>query len=353
MLFAFALPVALHAQCAGVCININPPGSSGGGSGGNFPTVGNVNLSINDGAVCTESETVVVTIEGSDIGSYNINDTGTFVEGDWKNFEPDVRLEAYRIAEDGREIVTFDEVWTFDPTEGEKTIYVRFRSLSRNVTRTYSESIELTADCFPTPPVVGEDPTGLSPITGLEELIDPVGLGDYIRGTFSTVYFMSDDGVRRPFIDAQTYFTHQPSFNAVRFVSDATLARIPVSGQMMPRIGSVLVKIPGDPRVYWAVENQENDERPIIRWIVSEEIAEENFGAEWREYIIDIPPTQFVRYIFGDPIIALENLDTSNMLKRTQLVEGGWGDVQATGGRGGGVLQRALQFFQGIFQSIF
>ena len=118
MLFAFALPVALHAQCAGVCININPPGSSGGGSGGNFPTVGNVNLSINDGAVCTESETVVVTIEGSDIGSYNINDTGTFVEGDWKNFEPDVRLEAYRIAEDGREIVTFDEVWTFDPTEG-------------------------------------------------------------------------------------------------------------------------------------------------------------------------------------------------------------------------------------------
>ena len=164
---------------------------------------------------------------------------------------------------------------------------------------------------------------------------------------------MSDDGVRRPFIDAQTYFTHQPSFNAVRFVSDATLARIPVSGQMMPRIGSVLVKIPGDPRVYWAVENQENDERPIIRWIVSEEIAEENFGVEWREYIIDIPPTQFVRYIFGDPIIALENLDTSNMLKRTQLVEGGWGDVQTAGGRGGGVLQRALQFFQGIFRSIF
>lgn len=159
---------------------------------------------------------------------------------------------------------------------------------------------------------------GTSPVTGEMEVIDDVDPGDYIRGvSFDTVYWVDSDMVRHPFFDTQTYFTYQNSFDAVVEVSDATLSTLQLGSPILPKAGVVLVKIRSVDQVY-ALENNSEGETEL-RWIASEEVAEDMYGSDWASYVIDIDVTLFGKFAVGDGIDAAIEVDTSIMKTRMEL----------------------------------
>ncbi|MFA6130869.1 MAG: DUF2817 domain-containing protein [Patescibacteria group bacterium] len=138
-----------------------------------------------------------------------------------------------------------------------------------------------------------------SPVTGELEEVTEVFPGDYIKSPyFSTVYYVTDDYGRRPFIDEETYFTWQESFATLKSVTDATLTTLTIAGPMLPKPGVKLVKIESDPRVYEVLENEKDPYRPSLRWISSEAEATERFGSWWKWNIVDVPVTTFARFDF-------------------------------------------------------
>ncbi len=164
--------------------------------------------------------------------------------------------------------------------------------------------------------------TGVSPYSGEEEDINVVEAGDYIRGeNYATVYFIEDvdgDLVRRPFYDAQTYFTYEDDFDGVVEVTDATLPTLTLGSPMLPNPGVVLVKIQSDARVFALVAGDGGAVE--LRWIASEEVAVDNYGGYWADYVIDIAPTLFTRFEMGDDIDEEDiSIDTSIMKTRVEL----------------------------------
>lgn len=164
------------------------------------------------------------------------------------------------------------------------------------------------------------DQQGYSPVTGELEYISAVSAGDFIKSPyFSTVYYIelsSTTGslIRRPFMDAQTFFTYADTFLEVKTVTDATLATMVLGSPMLPNPGIVLVKIQSDPRTY-AVDENNN-----LRWITSEEVATDLYETNWADYIIDIQPTFFTKFGTGDSITDQSDITVStNMKTRAQL----------------------------------
>ena len=138
---------------------------------------------------------------------------------------------------------------------------------------------------------------GINPFTGIEEEIDVVETGDYFTSSeTSTVYYLDTDGTRRPFMNGAAYFTWADSWNEVMEVSGATLAEYTLGTPMLPREGVTMVKIQSDAKTY-VIEGDNT-----LRWVVSEEVAEGLYGANWNAYIIDIEPTFFTKFIIGDDI---------------------------------------------------
>ena len=166
-------------------------------------------------------------------------------------------------------------------------------------------------------PVVDAEPsgtTGISPVTGLEEDISVVSVGDYIKSpSFTTVYFIDDLLQRHPFIDAQTFFTFEDDFSSIVTVTDATLSTLTIAEPMLPNPGVTLVKIQSDDNVY-AVDASEG-----LRWVTTEEIAIAMYGQSWSDYVIDLPPTLFPHFTVGSAIESAETIDVSSMKNRFAL----------------------------------
>jgi len=156
-----------------------------------------------------------------------------------------------------------------------------------------------------------------SPFTNTIETIDAVAVGDLIRGThYPTVYFIDENGMRKPFTDSQTFFTYEPDFSTVKVVSDATLPIFTIGTPMLPRPGAVLVKIQSDPRVYWL---EESNTDTVLHWIASEAIAIEMFGTTWADNVIDVPPTLIGHFVRGDDTLVPIAFDRSILLERVNL----------------------------------
>jgi hypothetical protein len=142
--------------------------------------------------------------------------------------------------------------------------------------------------------------------------------GDYIRGTsFSTVYYVGADMNRHPFIDEQTYFTYQDSWDGVIVLADAALADYPMGSLMLPKAGTVLVKIESMNQVY-ALDTAANGST-MLRLIPNEMTAEYVFGAHWADYVIDIAPTFFTKFGMGDEIDAAFPVVMADMQTRVSL----------------------------------
>ena len=96
---------------------------------------------------------------------------------------------------------------------------------------------------------------------------DPTG-GRLIRGaTYTTVYYVGNDGKRYVFPNDKTYLTWFDTFSYVRKISDEELSAKPLGGNVTYKPATRLVKIDTDPKVYAVTRGG------VLRWIKTEQIA--------------------------------------------------------------------------------
>lgn len=162
---------------------------------------------------------------------------------------------------------------------------------------------------------------GNSPVTGEIEEISDIEAGSYFRAnSYDTVYYLTEDGYRRPFMDAQTFFTYEDDFSGVLTVTDATLPYYDLGSPMLPNPGVVLVKIVSDVDVYAIEADPDNDNSALLRLIPDEETAIAIYGSDWADYVIDVDVTLFARFNFSEEEVDSDyDADTDGMTKREDL----------------------------------
>ncbi|MCR4312386.1 MAG: hypothetical protein NUV56_03820, partial [Candidatus Uhrbacteria bacterium] len=171
-----------------------------------------------------------------------------------------------------------------------------------------------------TSPGTSEIVYGVSPFDGSTEAINPLASYTYFRGSdYDTVYLLTADGVRRPFINESIFFTWQKDFSDVLTVSNATLAYYALGAPMLPNPGVALVKIQSDPKVYAVEEDPNDNSKVVIRHIASEATAVSVYGANWADSIIDLPPTLFAHLTEGTQITDAVGMDVMSTQRRTEL----------------------------------
>ncbi len=212
--------------------------------------------------------------------------------------------------------------WTIPSINTNRAVVkVAATDLAVEVTSDVSGVFSITLPTQPVPvvpPPVVEPPVlpvhGTSPVNGVQELISPVEVGYYIRSPFySTVYYVDQGLVRRPFLDVQTFHTYENSFANVRVVTDATLAVLPLGSPMTAKPYTVLVKIFSSSKVYALGPGN------TLRYISDEATATHLFGSHWADYVIDLPATFMSELSVGAPMIGDEIIDRSILRRRVDL----------------------------------
>ncbi len=157
-----------------------------------------------------------------------------------------------------------------------------------------------------------------------EEIVAPhtdlVDVGDLFKSpSYPDVYVVTPSLGRRVFISHTVYFTYTNTFDSIVEVRDEDLAAFPLEGLVLPKAGTVLVKIPSVNTVYALEENPDNTYVPFLRAIASEDIAITMYGTDWADFVIDIDPAFFNHFEQGTDITFPEPVDTSIMKKRETL----------------------------------
>lgn len=136
----------------------------------------------------------------------------------------------------------------------------------------------------------------------------------------STVYFYDPvSRTRRPYLNEQTYFTHEQSFDAVEVVTVLDLASIPLGPPMLPKVGTVFVKLQSVPTVYVTEEVVGDGTRLLLRAIPDETTAAALAGSHWADYVIDMPVTVFPRMRFGEDVSSTYQVDQASLIRRIDL----------------------------------
>lgn len=121
--------------------------------------------------------------------------------------------------------------------------------------------------------------------------------GDLIKGTtLPSVYYCGADGKRYVFVNDKAYFSWYADFSGVKTLSDEDLAKITIGGNVTYRPGTRMIKIVSDPKVYVIARGG------TLRWVASEDVAKQLFGADWNKMIDDVADSFFVNYKIGDPV---------------------------------------------------
>ena len=137
--------------------------------------------------------------------------------------------------------------------------------------------------------------------------------GTFFKGeSWSTVYYVGADGTRRPFLDAQTFFTYADNFDGVIDASDDYLANYAIGAPMLPKAGTVLVKVVSVNNVY-ALEADNT-----LRWITSESIAISLYGSNWADFVIDVPVTAWGHFNFGDDVDSDSDMEVDDSILETR-----------------------------------
>jgi hypothetical protein len=136
----------------------------------------------------------------------------------------------------------------------------------------------------------------------------------------STVYALSDNGLLYPFPNLATFLTYESDFTNVEIVSNDVIATTTVGQAVLPRAGTVLVKIPASPKVFVLAPGTAVDE-PVLHWIPSEGIAASLFGPDWADYILDIGEDAYLRLPEGRDMTATDSVDTSELMRRMDIIE--------------------------------
>lgn len=128
------------------------------------------------------------------------------------------------------------------------------------------------------------------------DLPDGIEVDNLVRGTLPAVYYIGLDAKRHPFPNEQIYFTWFENFDNVDVISDTDLAAISLGTPVLTRPGTTMVKIVSDPKTYVVEPGY------VLRWVTSESAATGLFGSTWNQRIMDIEPTYFTHFSFGDDI---------------------------------------------------
>jgi subtilisin family serine protease len=231
-------------------------------------------------------------------------------------------LKAFQSSLSPAQILTILQL-SVDPLRLSNTAFTgKFGAGRLNIARALEIAPSFSSSTAPatpeTPATLSLPSTSLSPVTGQSETVSAVTPGEYIRSpSFSTVYFVTTEGTRRPFLDVTTFRTHA-TFDQVKVVTDATLPLLTLGAPMLPKPGVVLVKIQSDPSTYWVGEPA-GDGKPILRLIPSESEAIRLFGALWADYVVDVPVTAWRWYAAGPDVGSQEILPTDGLKTRDSL----------------------------------
>jgi len=125
---------------------------------------------------------------------------------------------------------------------------------------------------------------------GEPEKIQP---GNLLKNFEETVYYYGWDGKRHTFPTRSTYDTWYSNFNTVKNLSSEQLSKIPLGVNVTFRPGVKMIKLETDPKVY-AV-----DANGTLRWITTEDLAAQLYGAEWASLVADLNDSFFADYTVG------------------------------------------------------
>jgi putative peptidoglycan binding protein len=387
------------------CVTPPPTTSGGGGTTSIFPK--NYFVVIDNGASCTESSNVTVTVSAQNAEEVIIGNNSNFIGSDWEPY-----------------IGGINKSWALTPGDGWKTVYTLLKSSTNNYSQIISDTILVqAAGCPPYVPEPPEDPTDpglpggctvvdcdkldynlyiINPdgsirsmdngyvqietldgaikiisfedsgsdfdyndikvmvdkrdckniaVTVLEvngswhhkvkiallynnvvkqdillwndshlaigetkslnaynydnicEIEEPepgvIGLnsGTLIKGSLDPVYLYTGDVKRHVFPSRGTYDSYYDGdFSKVKKISDLQLSEIALGSNMTYKPGVRMIKIQSDPKVY-AVDNG-----AVLRWVTTEAVATQLYGADWAKFIDDVSPAFFTDYSIGQPL---------------------------------------------------
>ncbi len=111
------------------------------------------------------------------------------------------------------------------------------------------------------------------------------------------VYYVAMNGKRYRFPDPVTYSTWYDSFGVVKEVTPDVFKQIPDGvAPITSRPGARLIAFNGSNRVYVVLSGA------FIRWVKKEKIAEQIYGKNWQQQIVQIPLDQVTQYVIAQPI---------------------------------------------------
>lgn len=124
--------------------------------------------------------------------------------------------------------------------------------------------------------------------------------GTVFKGTEDTVYYCARDGYRYVFPHRKVYMSWFKDFSHVIPLSDATVGKIQIGGNVTYKPGSRLIKTVTDPKVYAVSRGG------TLRHVKDEGVAERIYGTDWAKKVDDISDAFFADYSVGEQITESE-----------------------------------------------
>lgn len=139
---------------------------------------------------------------------------------------------------------------------------------------------------FATSPVLVKTAYGAKALTG--HLVKASGS--------PAVYLAAVDGKRYVFGGTSQYFSWFQNFDTIETLSNASLAAMPLGGNVLYRPGSRLLKAASSPKVYAIAKDG------ALRWVTNESVVVSVFGPYWKQQVDIVPDVTLADYAIGAPI---------------------------------------------------
>jgi hypothetical protein len=145
----------------------------------------------------------------------------------------------------------------------------------------------------------------------------------YVKAqSYSTVYYLDNDGVRWSVPSDDVFYTWEDSMSVVEELPQQEIFAMPWSSTLTVRPGTIMIKIASDTMVFW-VESASVDGPAVIRWVETEAVAEEIFDPDWNDYIMTVEDSHFIEYTIGASVDDINDIvvDPSLFKTRFELTE--------------------------------
>ena len=119
--------------------------------------------------------------------------------------------------------------------------------------------------------------------------------------THDTAVYLVENGKRRPFLNERLYFLRYSTFENIQEIGPERMATLPVGAPVLPP-PNTWVKIQSVPKVYVV-----QGDGVTIRWIPTEETAQELRGEDWNRNIETIDVVLYGQFTIGTSIDEFQN----------------------------------------------